>query len=121
MIVEDGVHQLSDGTFVEAGKTIVKNKWVKIDFEAEFKRAPNVFTQITSQYKTKPYNTRQRYISNDGFQVIMQAEEKLRVTEEEEISYVAWGVSKKTNSQWYSGRSKDNVDEKGRVLKIMNK
>jgi len=51
----------------------------------------------------------------------MQAEEKLRVTESEEVSYVAWGVSKKINSQWYSGRSKDNVDEKGRLLKIMNK
>jgi hypothetical protein len=51
----------------------------------------------------------------------MQSEEKLRVTESEEVSYVAWGVSKKINSQWYSGRSKDNVDEKGQVLKIMNK
>jgi hypothetical protein len=50
----------------------------------------------------------------------MQSEEKLRVTESEEVSYVAWGVSKKTNPVWFSGRSKDNVDEKGQVLKIMN-
>jgi hypothetical protein len=67
MIVEEGVHQLSDGTFIEAGKVMVYNKWLKVDFEAEFKRAPNVFSQITSQYKTKPYNTRQRYITDNGF------------------------------------------------------
>jgi len=121
MIVEDGVHQLSDGTFVEAGKVMVYKKWLKVDFEADFKRAPNVFTQITSQYKYKPYNTRQRYITDNGFQVVLQAEEKLRVTEAEEVSYVAWGVSKNLNSQWYSGRSKDNVDEKGQVLQIKNK
>jgi hypothetical protein len=120
MIVEDGVHQLSDGTFIEAGKTMVNKKWVKVQFDADFKRAPNVFTQITTQYKTKPYNTRQRYITDNGFQVVMQSEEKLRVTESEEVSYVAWGVSKKTNPVWFSGRSKDNVDEKGQVLKIMN-
>jgi hypothetical protein len=100
---------------------MVNKKWVKVSFDADFKRAPNVFSQITSQYKTKPYNTRQRYITDNGFQVVMQAEEKLRVTESEEVSYVAWGVSKKINSQWYSGRSRDNVDEKGQVLKIMNK
>jgi hypothetical protein len=48
MIVEDGVHQLSDGTFIEAGKTMVNKKWVKVQFDADFKRAPNVFTQITT-------------------------------------------------------------------------
>jgi hypothetical protein len=30
MIVEEGVHQLSDGTFIEAGKTMVNKKWVKV-------------------------------------------------------------------------------------------
>jgi hypothetical protein len=67
MIVEEGVHQLNDGTFIEAGKTMVYNRWAKVEFDAEFKRAPNVFSQITSQYKNKPYNTRQRYITDNGF------------------------------------------------------
>lgn len=42
----------------------------------------------------------------------MFAEEKGSVTEIEEVSYVAWSVSK--GSQWLAANSKDNVDEKGR-------
>jgi hypothetical protein len=46
----------------------------------------------------------------------MQAEEKGSVTEIEEVSYVAWSVSK--GSQWLAGISRDNVDEKGRTFKL---
>jgi hypothetical protein len=46
----------------------------------------------------------------------MQAEEKGSVTEIEEVSYVAWGVSK--GSQWLAAKSRDNFDEKGRTFTL---
>jgi hypothetical protein len=46
----------------------------------------------------------------------MQAEEKSSVTEIEEVSYVAWGVTQ--GSQWLAGISKDNVDEKGKTFSL---
>jgi hypothetical protein len=46
----------------------------------------------------------------------MQAEEKGSVTEIEEISYVAWGVSK--GSQWLAAKSKNEVDEKGKTFTL---
>jgi hypothetical protein len=46
----------------------------------------------------------------------MQAEEKGSVTEIEELSYVAWGVSK--GSQWLAAKSRDNVDEKGKTFNL---
>jgi len=48
MIVEEGTHRLNDGTWIEAGKVVSGSEWVNVKFDAEFKKAPIVISQITT-------------------------------------------------------------------------
>jgi hypothetical protein len=93
MIVEAGSWKLPDGTWFEAGRTAGTSKWRTVKFAHKFKKAPVVFSQITTQQKAKPYTTRQHYVTNKQFRVYIQAEEKQRVTENEEISWVAFDLT----------------------------
>lgn len=49
MVVEEGTHELSDGTWIEAGKTFGGKKWQGVEFAAPFEKAPIVISQITTQ------------------------------------------------------------------------
>jgi len=44
MIVEEGTHELSDGTWVEAGITNGGKKWSNVEFNAPFEKAPIVLS-----------------------------------------------------------------------------
>lgn len=55
MIVEEGAHELADGTWIEAGSATARKKWKTIKYEHKFKKSPGIFTQIVSQKKLKPY------------------------------------------------------------------
>jgi hypothetical protein len=44
MIVEEGEHQLNDGTWIEAGKAVVGSEWVDVKFDADFTKKPVVFS-----------------------------------------------------------------------------
>ncbi len=48
MIVEEGKHQLSDGTWIEASKLTGGREWSDVAFTAPFEQAPMVFSQITT-------------------------------------------------------------------------
>jgi ribonuclease HI len=93
MVVEQGVHTLQDGSIIEASTTTANAEFSKISFTGTFEDAPVVISQITTQWKPKAYNTRQKYITNKSFKVRMQCEETETVTENEEISWVAWSMS----------------------------
>ncbi len=75
MIVESGVHQLSDGSWIEAGKVVVGMGWKEVLYEHVFDDIPVAVSQVTTQSRKKAYNTRQRYVVEDSFEVKMQAEE----------------------------------------------
>jgi hypothetical protein len=49
MIVEEGSHKFRDGTMIEAGKVVIGSEWANVKFDSEFKKAPVVFSQITTQ------------------------------------------------------------------------
>ena len=48
----------------------------------------------------------------------MEAEEKLKVTEQEEISWVAWSLSTDTEVPWNCAITKRKVDESGYTVPI---
>jgi hypothetical protein len=106
MIVESGVHTLKDGTVVEAGITSAEGKYERVDYQAKFKNAPVVLTQLTTQWKSKTYVTRVNSVTNKQFKVKIQASEKETVTEREEISWVAFSVQKKYSDNWFVYRAK---------------
>jgi len=54
---------------------------------------------------------------------MVQAEEKLmnqRLPTREEISWVAWAVSKDNSRQWLCGMSKNSVTDKGQTFNLKN-
>jgi hypothetical protein len=54
---------------------------------------------------------------------MVQSEEKFsnrKIRDVEEISYVAWGVSKDNKRQWLCGMSKNSVTDKGAVFSLKN-
>jgi hypothetical protein len=75
MVVEEGSHQLYDGTQIEAGKTNVRSAKV-VRYKSKFDKAPIVFSQITTQEQFKPYTTRMRTTTNRYFRVYVKAEER---------------------------------------------
>lgn len=44
MVVEEGTHQLKDQTFIEAGRVVAGSNWSNVKFNADFKKAPVVFS-----------------------------------------------------------------------------
>jgi hypothetical protein len=102
MVVESGAHKLPDGSWVVAGAGTknVKRQSKIVKFAADFDKAPVVFSQITTQEKYNPYTTRMRSITNKSFRVYLKAEEKKKVAEEEEVSWVAWSLSKDQTTPW---------------------
>jgi hypothetical protein len=99
MVVEEGEHQLYDGTWIMAGSKPVRGGSV-VRFSKKFAKAPIVFTQLTTQEKFRPYTTRVKSVTNRYFRVYVQAEEKQRVRETEEVSWVAWSLSKDKTTPW---------------------
>ena len=66
---------MKDGTWIEAGKLVAGMKWNVVYFEHVFDDIPVAVSQVTTQSRKKAYNTRQRYVVEDSFEVKMQAEE----------------------------------------------
>lgn len=49
MVVERGIHELSDGTWIEAGHAQkIKKRWTRVKFEHKFTETPVVLTQIST-------------------------------------------------------------------------
>ncbi len=75
MVVEQGVHTLKDGSIIEASLTTSTAEFTKVSFTGTFEDAPVVVSQLTTQWKPKAYNTRQKGITNKSFKVKIQCEE----------------------------------------------
>jgi hypothetical protein len=113
MVVEKGLHYLKDGSWIEAGVTKTGAKATDVKFSKAFPGSPVVIPQITTQ--TNPKN---RYVSRvykatkTGFKVFLQAEEKLKVKESEQVSWVAWSTNGKSNSEWQAAMTPNKVTNK---------
>jgi len=103
MVVERGLNYLKDGSWIEAGVVttdITKNTNVK--YSKSFPGTPVVMTQITSQARANSrYVTRIPVSNEKGFSLFLQgSEKKQKVTEKEQVSWVAWSTNGKKYSEW---------------------
>ena len=93
VVMESGVHELADGTIIEAGnKTNVNHRWGNFDFEPGlFDSTPLVFTQATTVNEATAINTRARNIDTNGFQARLQEEQGSadRFHADENVSWIA--------------------------------
>ena len=90
VVVESGVHTLSDGTVIAAGSNSgVNHRWEGVDFGHEFDAAPIVLSQATTFAGGDTIVTRQRDVSSTGFSVRLQEEEARGSHVDEEVSWIA--------------------------------
>ena len=96
MVIERGVHILSDGTMIEARTfdTGMMGSFELVNFNETFNQIPVVITTILSCNEADAVTTRMKNISINGFEFCMQEQESNEnnhVTET--ISYIAWEPS----------------------------
>lgn len=118
VIAETGKWKLADGSYVVAGKTWATNSFNAVTFPTNaYTAAPVVFSSVTTIETNVPYVTRTRFVTNKGFQVAVQAEERKAVKIREEVSYLAWGITSKKGGQWYAFKTKKEVNHVGKTYK----
>ena len=90
VVVESGVHTLSDGTTIAAGiNSGVDHKWKSVEFGHEFESVPVVLSQSTTFAGGDTIVTRQRNATVSGFSVKVQEEEKRGSHVGEDVSWIA--------------------------------
>lgn len=113
MVVESGTHELSDGTRVEAGTTTGNHQFTDVSFDHMFDLAPVSFSQCQTYNGPHPVVTRNRNVSNDGFETRLQEEEGQDGWHTDEtIGYVAF--------QPNAGTSDGTKYEVGRADKLFD-
>lgn len=91
MVVEAGIHTLTDGTQLVAGTTSLTNEaFQTVSYPASFSAAPLVIGQISSDNDTSAVVERIRNVGSNSFQVQMQEEEAADgIHATETFSYIA--------------------------------
>ena len=97
MVMENGSHQLPNGTWAEAGRLTTKpnsNTFVSGTLTAPFGEVPVVVTSVTSVNEAHAVATQLRSISRTGFQVrIKEQQASTHRHPPETIDYIAWEPS----------------------------
>ena len=90
VVVESGVHTLSDGTTIAAGiHSEVDHRWKSVDFGHQFDATPVVLSQATTFAGGDTIVTRQRNATPAGFSLKVQEEEAQGWHVGEEVSWIA--------------------------------
>lgn len=96
LVIERGVHTLTDGVQIEAGQfdhaTI--HKYSPVTFKQAFSSKPIIVTSITSTHETDAVTGRMRNVSLEGFDYRLQEQELNRGPHaHEQVAYIAWTPS----------------------------
>ena len=91
VVVESGVHTLSDGTVIAAGVRSTGTAWQSLGFGHEFDTTPVVFSQSLTELESDAVVTRQRDITSSGFSLRLQEEEALGPHINEIVGWIAVG------------------------------
>lgn len=76
VVLEQGVHQMADGTQLEAGTVQAKNStWVNVAYTADFLAAPVALSHCQTYNGSQAVVTRQRNVARTGLDVKLQEEE----------------------------------------------
>ena len=96
LVVEAGSWTLADGTIIEAGNFndsgLIAQGWNQVNFSANFgSQTPAVFSQVQTSNGGDFVRTREKDITNAGFSLAMEEEEKLKNSGhvEENIGWLA--------------------------------
>lgn len=90
VVVESGVHTLSDGTTLAAGvQSGIDHRWGTVDFGHTFDATPVILSQASSFLGGDTIVTRQRNATSTGFQVKVQEEEARGWHVGEDVSWIA--------------------------------
>jgi hypothetical protein len=120
MVVEEGMNFLKDGSWIEAGTTQAGAKATAVKYSKSFPGTPVVISSITTQTRDKNrYVPRVTKTSNTGFQVFLQSEEKLKVTESEQVSWVAWSTNGRKSSEWQAKVTPNKVTNKAYKIDLV--
>jgi hypothetical protein len=75
LVMDAGVFELDDGTRVEVGKVQVNQSFASVTFDQFFAAAPVVVSQAQTFSDTSSVVTRQRNVSESGFEVKLQEQQ----------------------------------------------
>lgn len=90
LVVEEGIHTLTDGTVLQAGSSQSNTDWDSIDFTSAFSDTPLLFAQTTIENEATAVAERIRNISNTGFDLRLQEEEAAdQVHAVEDVDWIA--------------------------------
>lgn len=90
LVIEAGLHRLSDGRFLEAGTAEVGHDFATIPLAARFQAVPVILTQAQTSNEGSAVVTRQRGASTTGFEVRLQEEQAADgLHANETVGYVA--------------------------------
>ncbi|MEL7239232.1 MAG: flagellin, partial [Planctomycetota bacterium] len=96
MVHEEGVHELSDGTVIEAGRVMVDGSATTVGLNASFTGTPLVFATVVTNNDNTAVNARVSGVSAGGFTLDLQEQELFEKGTSadaahglEEVNYVA--------------------------------
>ena len=91
LVMEQGSHRLQDGTLVKADRIQVDHTWTWVDFQGEpFPVPPVVLSGVSTENDDTPVVVRMRDVSETGFWVRLQEEERQDGAHDDEtVSWVA--------------------------------
>lgn len=90
LVVEQGTHELADGTVIEAGSGVVGDTDTTFSFDHGFSTAPVVFSQPQTENDAEPVVVRQSAVGNADFDVRLESDEEGGQNHPDEtVGYVA--------------------------------
>lgn len=98
LVVESGIHTMSDGTVIAAGVTETGTAWQSLGFGHEFNNTPIVFSQPLTETESDAIVTRQRDVRTSDFSLRLQEEEALGPHTHESVGWIAIGSTSGTAS-----------------------
>ncbi len=112
LVIERGIHQLPDGSLIEADLVEVNEAFALASFTAEFEQPPVVISTVASVNDGGAVTTRMRNIDVEGFELRLQTEEAETAGHAPETAaYIAWEPSSGTINglPFEVGRTADEV------------
>ncbi len=111
LMVEEGVHQLPDGTVIQAGRFSISGtvNWNAVQFADDFENSPRVFVNLQSTNGTDTAALRIRNVTMDSFDVSLNEQENLNASghTQEIAAYVAFFHPQNSGTVKFSESSTD--------------
>jgi len=119
LVVERGMHQLPNGTWIEAEEAEVGKDFMSVPFAAPFLDAPIVLASVTTVNEGDAVTSRLKGIDPFGFRARLQEQESSNQAHANEtISYIAWEPSdgELEGLRFEVGRTGDTVTHEPHTL-----